>query len=86
MSYRVKFTTAAARQVRKLPRPARDRVLEAISGLRENPRPPAAKKLVGEQTAWRIRIGDYRVIYDVFDGELVVTVVRAGHRRDVYDR
>lgn len=86
MSYRVEFTTAAARQVRKLPRPARDRVLEAISGLRENPRPPAAKKLVGEQTAWRIRIGDYRVIYDVFDGELVVTVVRAGHRRDVYDR
>lgn len=86
MSYRVEFTTAAARQVRKLPRPARDRVLEAISGLREDPRPPAAKKLVGEQTAWRILIGDYRVIYDVFDGELVVTVVRAGHRRDVYDR
>ena len=86
MSYRVEFTTAAARQVRKLTRPARDRVLEAISGLREDPRPPAAKKLVGEQTAWRIRIGDYRVIYDVFDGELVVTVVRAGHRRDVYDR
>lgn len=86
MSYRVEFTTAAARQVRKLPRPARDRVLEAISGLREDPRPPAAKKLVGEQTAWRIRIGDYRVIYDVFDGELVVTVVRAGHRRDVYDQ
>lgn len=86
MSYRVEFTTAAARQVRKPPRPARDRVLEAISGLREDPRPPAAKKLVGEQTAWRIRIGDYRVIYDVFDGELVVTVVRAGHRRDVYDR
>lgn len=86
MSYRVEFTTAAARQVRKLPRPARDRVLEAISGLREDPRPPAAKKLVGEQTAWRVRFGDYRVIYDVFDGELVVTVVRAGHRRDVYDR
>lgn len=44
------------------------------------------KKLVGELTAWRIRVGDYRVIYDVFDDQLVVTVVRAGHRREVYDR
>ncbi|MFH0411977.1 type II toxin-antitoxin system RelE/ParE family toxin [Corynebacterium sp. L4756] len=44
------------------------------------------KKLSGEQTAWRIHVGDYRVIYDVFDAELVVTVVRAGHRREVYDR
>ncbi|MGB4777197.1 type II toxin-antitoxin system RelE family toxin [Microbacterium sp.] len=86
MSYRVEFTTAAARQVRKLPRPARDRVLAAIEGLQYEPRPQGAKKLVGEQTAWRIRIGDYRVIYDVFDTELIVTVVRAGHRREIYDR
>lgn len=86
MSYRVELTTAAARQVRKLPRPARDRVIEAISGLREEPRPAAAKKLVGEQTAWRLRVGDYRVIYDVFDGVLLVTVVRAAHRREVYER
>jgi len=86
VSYRVELTSAAARQVRKLPRPARDRVVEAISGLREDPHPPAAKKLVGEQTAWRIRVGDYRVIYDVFDGDLLVTVVRAAHRREVYDR
>lgn len=86
MSYRVEFTTAAARQVKKLPRPARDRVLDAIEDLRDDPRPHGAKKLVGEQTAWRIRIGDYRVIYDVFDDELTITVVRAGHRREVYDR
>lgn len=44
------------------------------------------RELSGEKTAWRIRIGEYRVIYDVFDTELVVTVVRAGHRREVYDR
>ncbi len=86
MSYRVEFTTAAARQVKKLPRPARDRLLTAIEGLQDDPRPHGAKKLAGEQTAWRIRVGDYRVIYDVLDAELVVTVVRAGHRRDVYDR
>lgn len=86
MTYRVEFTAAAARQVKKLPRPARDRVLEAIDGLADSPRPHGAKKLVGEQTAWRIRIGDYRVIYDVFDAQLTVTVVRAAHRREVYDR
>ncbi|WP_291051871.1 type II toxin-antitoxin system RelE/ParE family toxin [Herbiconiux sp.] len=86
MSYEVEFTGAAARQIRKLPRPARDRVLDAIDDLGDDPRPHGAKKLVGEQTAWRIRVGDYRVIYDVLDDELVVSVVRAAHRREVYDR
>lgn len=86
MTYCVEFTAAAARQVKKLPRPARDRVLDAIDGLADSPRPHGAKKLVGEQTAWRIRIGDYRVIYDVFDAELTVSVVWAAHRREVYDR
>ena len=86
MSYRVEFTAAAARQVKKLPRPARDRVLDAIEDLGVDPRPHGAKKLVGERTAWRIRIGDHRVLYDVFDSELTVSVVRAAHRREVYDR
>ena len=86
MSYRVDFTTAAARQVKKLPRPARDRVLDAVDDLGEDPRPHGAKKLVGEDTAWRIRVGDYRVIYDIFDEELTVTVIRAAHRREVYNR
>ena len=85
MTYRIGFTTAAARQVKKLPHPARERVLQLVEGLAEDPRPHGARKLVGEQTAWRIRAGDYRVIYDVFDDELTVTVVRAGHRRDVYE-
>lgn len=86
MTYRVELTTAAARQVRKLPRPARDRILSAVADLSDEPRPHGARKLVGEQTAWRIRIGDYRVIYDVHDDVLTVTVVRAAHRREVYDR
>ncbi|SFS11578.1 mRNA interferase RelE/StbE [Agrococcus baldri] len=85
MSYRIQFTTAAARQIKKLPRPGRDRVLRAIDGLAVEPRPQGSKKLTGEVTAWRIRVGDFRVLYDVFDVTLVVTVVRAGHRRDVYE-
>lgn len=86
MSYQVEFTTAAARQVKKLPRPARDRVLAAASALAEDPRPHGARKLAGEDIAWRIRVGDYRVIYEIVDETLTVTVVRAAHRRDVYAR
>ncbi|MEO7018114.1 MAG: type II toxin-antitoxin system RelE/ParE family toxin [Leifsonia sp.] len=85
MTYLIDFTTAAARQVRKLPRPARERVLQLVERLAEDPRPHGARKLVGEETAWLIRAGDYRIIYDVFDDELTITVVRAGHRRDVYE-
>lgn len=86
MTYRVEFTSAAARQVSKLPRTARTRVIDAIAGLGDNPRPRGARKLTGEQTAWRIRTGEYRVIYDVFDAQLLVTVVRAAHHREAYDR
>ena len=82
--YRVEFSTAAARQLRKLAAVERKRVLAAIRALESEPRPPGTTKLVGEQTAWRIRVGDYRVIYDVFDNSLLVVVVRAAHRRDVY--
>ncbi|MHB1173448.1 MAG: type II toxin-antitoxin system RelE family toxin [Lacisediminihabitans sp.] len=84
--YHVEFTTAAAKQLRKLDPAIRRRILSSISLLEENPRPAGSKNLVGEQTAWRIRIGNYRVIYDITDEHLTVTVtvVRAAHRREVY--
>lgn len=84
MSYEVEFTSAAAKQIRKLQRPARERLLDAIEDLQDDPRPHGAKKLVGEDLAWRIRVGDYRVIYEVIDSQLLVTVVRAAHRREGY--
>ncbi len=84
MTYRVEFTTAAVRQVKKLPRPARERLLASIEALGVDPRPPGSTKLVGEETAWRLRIGDYRVVYDIFDDVLTVLIVRAGHRREIY--
>ncbi|MEW6893433.1 type II toxin-antitoxin system RelE family toxin [Trueperella pyogenes] len=84
MRYHVEFTSAAARQVKKLSRPTRERVLSAVEALAANPRPQGSRKLVGEQRAWRIRIGEYRIIYEIFDDSLTVTVVRAAHRREVY--
>jgi mRNA interferase RelE/StbE len=82
--YDVEFTSAAARSVRKLPKNVRTRLLDDIERLREDPRPPGCRKLAGAEIAWRIRAGDYRVIDEVEDDRLVVTVVRAAHRRDVY--
>jgi mRNA interferase RelE/StbE len=57
---------------------------EAIDGLAEAPQPPGMRKLTGTEQTWRIRIGDYRVIYDLYDEELVVLVLRVAHRKDAY--
>ena len=86
MTYHVEFTSAAARQIRKLPSVARERIFAAAADLATNPRPAGSRKLVGVATAWRIRVGEYRVIYDIFDKTLTVTVVRAAHRRESYNR
>lgn len=83
--YRVEFTSAAARQVRKLDPVVRRRLLVGVGKLAHDPRPANSKPLVGASGVWRIRIGEYRVIYTILDRELIVTVVRAGHRRDIYD-
>ncbi len=86
MTYLVQFTAGAARQIKRIPRPVQSRVLEAIADLGGQPRPRGSRKLAGEEVAWRIRVSDYRVIYEILDKSLTVTVVRAGHRREVHDR
>jgi mRNA interferase RelE/StbE len=84
--YTVDFTTGAAKEIRKLDAGARRRILVSIAELVTDPRPEGCKKLAGEQNAWRIRIGDYRVLYEIEDDVLTVTVVRVAHRREVYKR
>ncbi len=69
----------------KVPQPYQDRMVEAIDGLAEEPRPAGAKKLAG-RVAWRIRVGDYRIIYEIDDDAHKVLVVSAGNRRDIYRR
>jgi mRNA interferase RelE/StbE len=75
---------AAARQLRKLDPPTRRRMQAAIELLADKPRPPAATQLVGGRGEWRVRVGDYRIVYEIRDTELVVLVLRLGHRREVY--
>lgn len=85
MTYQLQVLPAAARELRKLPPEAKRRIQAVIELLAEDPRPPAAKKLTG-RVEWRVRTGDYRVLYRIEDAVLTVVVVRAGHRRDIYER
>ena len=84
MTHRVQVAPAAVRQLRKLDPVARRRVQAAIELLAEHPRPSGATKLVGGDGEWRVRTGDYRIVYEVHDSVLLVLVVAVGHRRDVY--
>ena len=84
MSYAVTLAPAAARQLRKFDPPAKRRIQGVLELLAEDPRPPAATRLVGGGGEWRVRTGDYRVIYEIHDAHLLVLVLRIGHRRDVY--
>jgi mRNA interferase RelE/StbE len=84
MTYVVELAPAAVRQLRKLDPPARRRVQAAIELLADNPRPPAATRLVGGAAEWRVRTGDYRIVYEIHDDRLLVLVLAVGHRREVY--
>jgi mRNA interferase RelE/StbE len=86
MTYRIEVTHAAVRQLRRLDPSARRRVQAAIELLAEHPRPSGAKKLVGGDGEWRVRTGDYRIVYEVHDDVLLILVVAVGHRRDIYQR
>ena len=85
MSYEVQFSKSAQRQITKLPRPAREQVFSLAASLAENPRPRGVVKLTN-RPGWRARVGDCRVIYTIEDAHLLVTVICAGNRREVYDR
>ena len=84
MTYRVSLAPAAARQLRKLDPPARRRIQATIELLAADPRPPAATQLVGGSGEWRVRTGNYRVVYEIKEEILLVLILAVGHRRDVY--
>ena len=86
MGYKVEFSPAALRAFKKLDREAMRRIQGVVELLKDNPRPPGAKKLVGGEGEWRVRSGDYRLIYEIHDKVLTVLVLQLGHRRDIYRR
>ncbi|MBN3888659.1 MAG: type II toxin-antitoxin system RelE/ParE family toxin [Nostoc sp. JL31] len=84
MSYKVEILRGALKQLKKIPSELQERIQIKIDDLATEPRPNGVKKLKGKENAYRIRIGDYRVIYDIFDDLLVVNVVEVGHRKNIY--
>ena len=82
--YEVRLARRAVRSLADLQRRDQQRIRAAIDLLAENPRPPSCVALQGEAGVYRVRVGDYRIVYEVFDRVLVVQVVRIGHRREVY--
>jgi mRNA interferase RelE/StbE len=85
-SYRIEWKDSARKELRKLRREVIARVLVAVEGLSEEPRPSGCRKLQGANRTYRIRIGDYRVVYSIEDERLVIQVVRVAHRSAVYGR
>ena len=83
MRYQVLILRRAQKALADLPKGDYERVRDAVATLAENPRPNGSKKLAGRK-GWRIREGDYRVIYEVDDANRQVTVLDIGHRRDIY--
>ncbi len=84
MPYRIEVKPSAADALAKIPQPHRARIVRKIDRLADNPRPRGAIVLEGKSSLYRIRVGDYRIIYQIQDAELLVLVIRIGSRGDVY--
>lgn len=83
MNYTVRILRRAQKELEALPRSEYDRVRVAIAELATDPRPNGCKKLI-DRDGWRVRVGDYRVIYEIDDPAKIVTVLHIGHRSDIY--
>lgn len=84
MPYTVLLRPAAERDLKKLPLGVRSRIKEVLLGLEQNPRPPGMTKLTDSSNLWRIRSGDYRILFEVDDMTRTILVLRIAHRREAY--
>ena len=86
MTYQLRIKASAQRRLERLDKSSRDRVHKVIKGLAENPRPFGYVQLSGQDGLYRVRAGDYRVVYSIDGQQLIVIVVLIAHRREVYRR
>ena len=84
MTYSIEIKQSAQKELAKLPRSIADKVIKHIRLLADDPRPNGCKKLVAADYTYRIRINDYRVVYSIFDQQLVIQVIKIGHRKAIY--
>ncbi len=86
MAYKLEWKKSARKEFKKLPKEDRRKIIESIENLVIAPFEGDFRKLVNYKNAYRIRVGDYRVIYKVFKQLLVIEIIRVGHRKDIYRR
>ncbi len=84
--YKVFFRPSADRALKKLPQDVQRRIVGEVAILAHDPRPAGVVKLAGHENLWRIRVGNYRVVYEIHGNRLVVLVLRVAHRKDAYRR
>ena len=84
MNYQIEFTKKAAKEFRSLPEQEKKRLQKAINLLIIDPNPRGSIKLSGEDNLYRIRVGNYRVVYTIFEEKVLILIVKIGHRREVY--
>lgn len=84
MSYTIRISRSAERDLRKLSRPVQVRIFASLEDLRDDPRPRGVVKMKGQHEGYRLRVGQYRIVYEVQDDVLLIVVVRVRDRRDVY--
>ena len=86
MKYRIEFKRSAAKALRKIPKSDQKRIAEKIDNLSENLPEPATTKMKGDNPFHRIRVGDYRIIYEIHRDILLIVILKIGHRKEVYSR
>jgi mRNA interferase RelE/StbE len=86
LKYRIEFKRSAAKALKKIPRSDRRKIRDRIDSLAENLPDPVTTKMKGDNPFHKVRVGDYRIVYEIQEGLLVILVLRIGHRKDVYRR
>ena len=84
MKYRIEFTRSAAKVLRKLPKQDRKRIRDKIDSFADNLPAPVTTKMKGDNPFHRVRVGDYRIIYEIHEDTLTILVLKIGHRKEVY--
>lgn len=84
MSYRIEVKKAAAKSLRKIPKVDQKRIADKIDSLAENPPNPDTTKMKGNNPFHKVRVGDYRIVYEIHEAVLSILIVKIGHRKDIY--
>ncbi len=86
MEYQLRIKKSAIKELSKLPKPIATRISKVIDGLKKDIYPKGYKKLKGSDNDYRVRVGDYRILYSIHDDVLIIEVVKIAHRKDVYKK